>query len=71
LFEGSFFNGPVAINLERNLKLKERVVVHFNVKKVKVKVTLIQALRFCADRTAYRGSGGIALPFHYNGTRWG
>ena len=39
--------------------------------KVKVKVTLVQALRLCTGRTAYRGSRGIALPFHDHGTtRW-
>jgi hypothetical protein len=40
---------------------------------VKVKVTLVQALRLCAGRTAHRGSRGIALPFHDHGTRsgWG
>ena len=41
--------------------------------KVKVKVTLVQALRLCTGRTARRGSWGIALPFHDHGTRrgWG
>ena len=41
--------------------------------KVKVKVTLVQALRLCTGRTAHRGSRGIALSFHYHGTRrgWG
>ena len=39
----------------------------------KVKCTLVQALRLCTGRTAYRGSRGIALPFHDHGTRrgWG
>jgi len=37
--------------------------------KVKVKVTLVQALRLCTDRTAHRGSRGIALPFHDHGTK--
>jgi len=32
--------------------------------KLKVKVTLVQALRLCTGRTAYRGSRGIALLFH-------
>ena len=32
--------------------------------KVKVKVTLVQALRLCTGRTANRGSRGIALLFH-------
>ena len=35
---------------------------------VKVKVTLVQALRLCTGRTAHRGSRGIALPFHDHGT---
>ena len=39
--------------------------------KVKVKVTLVQALRLCSGRTARRGSRGIALPFHDHGTRRG
>jgi hypothetical protein len=39
----------------------------------KVKCTLVQALRLCTGRTAHRGRGGIALPFHDHGTRrgWG
>ena len=39
--------------------------------KVKVKVTLVQALRLCTGRTAHRGSRGIALSFHDHGTRRG
>ena len=39
--------------------------------KGKVKVTLVQALRFCTGRTAHRGSRGIALLFHDHGTRRG
>jgi hypothetical protein len=39
--------------------------------KVKVKCTLVQALRLCTGRTAYSGSGGIALLFHDHGTRKG
>ena len=39
--------------------------------KVQVKVTLVQSLRLCTGRTAYRGSRGIALPFHDHGTRRG
>ena len=38
---------------------------------VKVKVTLVQALRLCTGRTAQRGSRGIALLFHDHGTRRG
>jgi len=36
----------------------------------KVKCTLVQALRLCTGRTAYRGSRGVAL-FHDQGTRMG
>jgi len=39
--------------------------------KVKVKVTLVQALRLCTGHTAHRGSKGIALPFLEHGTRRG
>jgi len=39
----------------------------------KVKVTLLQAQRFCTGRTAHWGSRGIAQPFLDHGTRrrWG
>ena len=36
---------------------------------VKVKVTLVQALRLCTGRAAHRGSRGIALLFHDHGIR--
>jgi len=39
--------------------------------KVKLKCTLVQALRFCTDHTTHRGSRGIALRFHDYGTRRG
>jgi len=41
--------------------------------KVKVKCTLVQALRLCTGRTVYRGSRGTALFFHNHGTKrgWG
>jgi hypothetical protein len=40
---------------------------------IKVKCTLLQALRLCTGRTAHRGSRGISLPFHDHGTGrgWG
>jgi hypothetical protein len=41
------------------------------IKKVKVKCTLVQALRLCTGRTAHRGSTGIDLPFLDHGTRRG
>ena len=37
--------------------------------KVKVKCTLVQALRLCTGRRAHRGSRGIALLFYDHGTR--
>jgi hypothetical protein len=37
--------------------------------KVKVKCTLLQALRLFTGHKAYRESIGIALPFHNHGTR--
>jgi hypothetical protein len=37
--------------------------------KVKVKCTLVQALRLCTGRTAHRGSRGIALPSIDHSTR--
>ena len=39
--------------------------------KVKLKCTPLQALRLCTGRTAHRGSRGIDLLFHDNGTRRG
>jgi len=39
--------------------------------KVQVKCTLVRALRLCTDRTAHKGSRGIALLFHDRGTRRG
>jgi hypothetical protein len=39
--------------------------------KVKIKCTLVQALRLCRGRTAHSGSRGIALLFHDHGTRRG
>jgi len=35
----------------------------YHTQKVKVKCTLVQALRLCTGRTAHRGSRGIALLF--------
>ena len=40
-------------------------------KEVKVKVTLVQALRLCTGCTAHRGSRGIALLFLDHSTRRG
>jgi len=41
----------------------------YSTAELKVKVTLVQALRLCTGSTAHRGSRGIALPFHDHGTR--
>ena len=38
-------------------------------RRVKLKVTLVQALRLCTGRTVHRGSRGIALLFHNHSTR--
>jgi hypothetical protein len=64
----------VATELKRDKKeelgrVKERGYVHQG--KLKVKVTLVQALRLCTGRTAHRGSRGIALLFHDHGNRRG
>jgi len=37
--------------------------VYYKSDKVKLKCTLVQALRLCTGRTAHRGSRGIALRF--------
>ena len=42
--------------------------IHIN---VRVKCTLVQALRLCTGRTAHRGSRGIALLFHDHSIRRG
>jgi hypothetical protein len=39
--------------------------------KVKVKCTLVHALRLCTGRRAHTGSRGITLLFHDHGTRRG
>ena len=57
-----FFNPSNALILARAVNKLE---------KVKVKVTLVQALRLCTDRTAHRVSRGIAVHFHDHGTRRG
>ena len=40
----------------------------FALLKIKIKVTLVQALRLYTGRTAHRRSRGIALPFHDHDT---
>ena len=52
---------------------KIRYFVLTDTTEIKVKCTLVQALRLCTGRTAHRGSRGIALLFLDHGTRrgWG
>ena len=56
----------VLLPLERNVCVN----MDFNYT-VKVKCTLVQALRLCTGGTAHRGSRGIALLFLDHGTRRG
>ena len=54
---------------ESALEGPPRLTLLLRIRGVKVKCTLVQALRLCTGRTAHRGSRGIALPFHDHGTR--
>ena len=58
--------------MPHNISCTQQYTIH-TIHKVKVKVTLVQALRLCTGRMAHRGSRGIALLFHDHGTRsgWG
>jgi len=52
-----YLNGPLNVTTfygNKEFKIKFVLVL-------KVKVTLVQALRLCTGRTAHRGSRGIAL----------
>jgi hypothetical protein len=48
-----------------------KICVSGSSRKVKVKVTLVQALRLCTGRTAHTKGTGIALHFHDHGTKKG
>ena len=48
----------------KNLFSHIEFIENVSIGKVKVKVTLVQALRLCTGRKAHRGSRGIALLFH-------
>jgi len=52
-----------------NLKGRDKLEILY--RWVKVKCTLVQALRLCTGRTAHRGTRGIALLFLDHGTRRG
>ena len=60
----SCYNSTIILLL--NFRHKNILVTRqtFLLSKVKVKCTLVQALRLCTGRTAHRGSRGIALLFH-------
>jgi len=74
-----FSNNPAPVLIERIIytslcSLQSSPINRFpyqSGKKVKVKYTLVQALRLCTGRTAHRGSRGIALLFLDHGTRRG
>ena len=55
--------------MQKPVSIGRRKTKYLSLKKVKC--TLVQALRLCTGRTAYRRSRGIALPFHDLGTRRG
>ena len=59
---------PCINNIPYILKMSDTNIIVSN---VKVKCTLVQALRHSTGRTAHRGSRGIALLFHDHGTRRG
>ena len=59
----------IYINTRSRSPLIRMVVIRIGL--VKVKCTLVQALRVCIGRTAHRGSRGVALLFLDHGTRRG
>jgi hypothetical protein len=52
------------LNLSLNSEIYLSYIKYIKDQQVKVKVTLVQELRVCTGRTAYRASRGIALLFH-------
>jgi len=54
-----------------HIVLFQPIYTRRTVRKVKVKCTLVQALRLCTGRTVHRGSSGIALLFLDHSTRRG
>jgi hypothetical protein len=55
----------IAYSIQYSLMLYSRRQLHLylSYEKVKVKCTLVQALRLCTGSMAHRGSRGIALPY--------
>ena len=63
--------GCTLLNTGTFLKRQARLFHLLTLLCVKVKCTLVQALRLCTGRTAHTRSRGIALFFHDHGTRRG
>ena len=63
------FSGGTGVQNRQGWRRMSRLLKLGKEVEVKVKVTLVHALRLCTARTAHRGSRGIALPFHDHGTR--
>ena len=61
-------NQPLAATSSEVLRNQSTI---FGTHKVKVKRTLVHALRLCTGLTSHRGSTSIALLFHDHGTRRG
>jgi hypothetical protein len=55
---------PLLSGVQCSDSVEDAVIPVYEVK-VKVKVTLVQALRLCTGRTAHRGSRGIALLYRH------
>ena len=68
---GIFFCGQQHLMCQRAIRLVYPPSFMWTSKRLKIKVTLLQALRLCTGRTAHRGSRGIALLFYDHGTRRG
>jgi len=64
-------DNPLTINFTGEVIKWPRVIYFRYFGKVKVKCTLVQALRLYIGHTAHRGSRGIALLFYDHGTRRG
>jgi hypothetical protein len=55
----------VVLHATQNVSLYYKLCGVYRTLKVTVKVTLVQALRFCTGRTVHRGSRGIALVYRH------
>jgi hypothetical protein len=68
LAEEAFFIITLSLGIYGGIEYVNINIVEVWVK-VKVKCTLVHALRLCTGRTVHRGSRGIALLFHDHCTR--